>query len=141
MEYLSENEFLINLAIKRFNEQHHKNLNPNGFNIRSIEARNYHKIGYEITSNIETDFLIIRIYLNIGSVDKLSNYSLDVLPNTTIKGELGDEVYVAHGTIDRYYLENNIYSFGIIENFVSSNSITTEDGNAIITEEGDYIIY
>lgn len=106
----SEKVFLITLAVNSFNEQHGRAIDPAQCTIYSI-APNYGKTyGYEIVTIATGDNLRLRIYLDLGGLDSLNTYRLEV-DTSYIEGALGDEVYVSLGTVSSYYFDAGIYKF------------------------------
>lgn len=140
MENMNEVTFLLKLAITVFNRQYNTNFNIDDFCIFSIEPSYGFDLGYEIVTIINTDNVRLRIYLNIGEKDNLSNYKLEV-NHPSYTGGLGDEVHVALGEIDKDHIENNLIKFLFINTCnINNNVIATEDDIAITTEDGEVLI-
>lgn len=141
MATLTEKDFLLTLAIKAYNEQFGKNLSIADFNYKFIENNGYSKVAYEAFPVNSGNLLRLRVYCAIGREDTVGLYKLAV-DGTEFDNALGDEVFVANGTIDSYYLENKVYRFntqsGSVDN--SDNAITSENGDIIVAENGDIII-
>lgn len=110
----SEKEFLLLLALHQYNLQYKKRFKPEDCDIFSVEPHYKTQLGYEIRSRILTDFFKIRVYFNFSDRSMVNPYRLEV--NKTFQvNQLGDEVYVTTGTIDRYYQDAGIYKFRWIE--------------------------
>ena len=106
----NERKFLIDMAVREFNRQYRRNIDPKFCTINSIRATYGCTHGYEIKTIVENDFLRLRIYFNLQRYDKFCPYRLET-DETDIPGRLGDEVYVMIGTINNYYVDNGIYRF------------------------------
>ena len=111
---LSEKEFLINMAVDRFNSQYGSSLDPKNFVVYSIPSNYQMERGYEVVTKVENNFLRLRIYFNITDVERVRPYRLEV-DDTYKTGEHGDEVYVFLGSVSTHYVKNGTYSFRWIE--------------------------
>lgn len=142
MADLTESEFLIKLAIDKFNYQYSKNLVPSAFSISSIIPNRAYQLAYQIESIDSVDLLKLRIYVNMEDSDALGNYTLS-LSGEPVSGGLGDETYIAYGTIDKYYYETFTYKFQFIglDNLYTLNAIIDDLGNAIDAGNGFYLGY
>ena len=110
----SEKEFLIKLAVDRFNQQFNKRINPKECTVHSIPRNYQREYGYEVVTRRQDDFLRLRIYFNIVGIDSLRSYRLEV-DNSYKVQEKGDEVYVALGNVNPYYRDSGTYNFRWIE--------------------------
>lgn len=137
---MDEKHFLIDFALGKFNLQFNRNLQVADFDIFSI-LPTYDTIrGYEIFTLTPGDNLRLRIYFNYGDHHGLGDYRLEV-DNSEINSGLGDEVFVAIGTVDNYYMFSGMMSFLWIPISASAASILlTEEGDPITTETGAYIL-
>lgn len=137
---MDEKHFLIDFALGKFNLQFNRNLQVADFDIFSI-LPTYDTIrGYEIFTLTPGDNLRLRIYFNYGDHDGLGDYRLEV-DNSEINSGLGDEVFVAIGTVDNYYMFSGMMSFLWIPISASAaNILLTEEGDPITTETGAYIL-
>lgn len=135
---LKEREFLIKLAIDKFNTQFNSDILINECDIYSIPATFSTNLGYEIYTRRADDNLRLRIYLLINNYDSLMDYRVEVDPQKNFIGGLGDEIFVAIGTLDRYYKEQKIYTFNWLSPSGSSDvsAILLEDGRPIMLEDG-----
>ena len=135
-----EKTLLIKMAIDKYNSQFGTEIPYNSVRIYSIPPNENTDLGYEIDTNILTDDLRLRIYLVFDDTDILYNYRLEV-DNTFKPGELGDEVLVSLGLLDRAHIYNDGYHFHWIDpkDNVPDNALLTEDGIPLLTEEGDYL--
>lgn len=106
----SERDFLIKLAVDRFNLQFGKKINPKDCTIRSIPPNYRREKGYEVLTKRNDDFVRLQFYFNIMGIDNLRPYRIET--DETLKtSALGDEVYVSLGTVNPYYTDNDIYRF------------------------------
>lgn len=139
----TEENFLLNLIVSKFNTQFNTTWGLDDFIIYSISPKSTHKIGYELKTKRLEDFLTIRVYFNFNSHDEISDFILGLDSSiTTGKGNLSDEVYIAFGLIDNFYKENNIYRFGLIDNPLSDNGYIIDHlGNRLVDHLGNYLIY
>lgn len=134
---MNEKTFLISLALTKFCSQYNTVLNVGDFEIKTIPL-NYNSIlAYEIFSRAINTYTRLRIYLNVGSVDTLGPYSLEVDSSDHV-GELGDEVFVTNGIIDEARIKSNTYPFNYFFNGLDNeNVLITEDSFAFITEDNN----
>lgn len=118
-DLLTEKQFLINLAISRFNEQYGRDIDPTTINIKSISPNYGSDLGYELQTLRKTDYLRLRMYLSFSRVDGVMPYRLEV-DKTFIPDALGDEIFVTKGSVNRYYQDAGIYKFRWIAPDVST---------------------
>ena len=139
----TEENFLLNLIVSKFNTQFNTTWGLDDFVIYSVNPKSTHKIGYELKTKLLEDFLTIRVYFNFNSHDEISDFILGLDSSiTTGKGNLSDEVYIAFGLIDIFYKENNIYRFGLIDNPLNDNGYIVDHlGNRLVDHLGNYLIY
>lgn len=138
-QYVSEREFIINLAINAFNLQYSRNINPKECDAYSIPKNKTSRMAYEVYTLRTDDAVRMRIYLNFGKHDGLSPFRLET-DNQNIVNALGDEVYVSSGYVDKFYYDNRIYKFSTMEQDPSAmNIITSLTGTPFVTFEGEYI--
>lgn len=145
MARLTEEQFLIQFAVKKYNEQFKKSFDPSVFEVRSIPVRYGCESSYEVSTSRLDDNLRLHIHIRFEGTDGLKPYRLEVdsilsqLPNS--EGTLNDEVFVALGTIDRYYKNNGIYRFRPIgETQNQGNFLLLENGQPILLEDGTPIL-
>ena len=137
---MDEKHFLIDFALAKFNLQFNRNLNIADFDIFSIPPTYDTIRGYEIFTLTPGDNLRLRIYFTYGDHDGLGDYRLEV-DNTEVNFGLGDEVFVAIGTVDNYYMFSGLMSFLWIPiSETAVGMLLAEDGNPILTEAGAYIL-
>ncbi len=144
MTQLTEKQFLIGLALKRFNEQYNRNVQISDCDIRSIPVRYAFVLSYEITSNRLDDNFRLHMHLRMEGSDGLGPYRVEVDSNLTqnagTTGNTGDEVYVTLGTIDPYYRNQGIYKFRPLnQDPALSNILLLEDGTPLLLENGEEI--
>lgn len=120
---MGEQAFLIRLAVDQFNDQYGRSLDPDECSIYSIRPDYGSEYGYEIITNTTGDYVKLRIFLSMSRRDGVSPYRLETT-SSVIVNRLGDEVYVAMGALNQYYLDAGIYKFrwitppAIAENFL-----------------------
>ncbi len=133
----SERDFLIKLAVDKYNDQYSTDLVYSDFTIRSIPPNFNTSLGYEIQTDNQLDFLRLRVYLIFGNNTILYDYKLEN-DTQTGHGTLIDEVFVTLGTMSNYYKVNGIYKFQPIreEDAWTDSILLTEDLEFIITEDG-----
>ncbi len=137
---LNEKQFIIQFALQKFNEQYQRSIKVEDCDARSIQPNRFSVQAYEIFSVRLDDFLRLRLYINLSKVDKLGRYRLEVDGSEGVN-RLGDEVYVATGTLDRYYYESGLYKFPWLDEDVTLwNLSLSEEGVGLITEQGEYIV-
>lgn len=137
---VSEQEFLITKALKKYNSQYSKNLKVQDFSIVSIPTRvNFHR-SYQITSLRDDDYLKLHMHLLFDSIDDLRDYRIEVeKPFETMA--LGDEVYVACGFIDRYWYDSGTYKFNAVSGSAElTGALKLEGIGYILLEQGSYIL-
>jgi hypothetical protein len=134
-------DLLISLAVTAFNHQYNKRLLFNDFDIRSIQPHSNSVLAYELESTRFDDFLRLRIYLNISNVNSVSRYRLEN-DSSNHSNELGDEIFVSDGTIDRYFIkEKNIQQFINLGSDITRLEVyLTNDNEVLITDDGEYLL-
>jgi hypothetical protein len=137
---MTEALFLITLAVNAFNEQYQKSFTPSDFCIFSITPAPGFDLGYEVVTIRDGDSVRLRIYLILGRFDTLSPYRIEVnYPSHT--AQLGDEVYVALGEIDKFYQDSGLYKFHTINTCgLMLNLLTDETGDPFVDESGEYFV-
>lgn len=114
----TERNFLINMAVRLFNEQYGRKIDPASCTLETIDSTYECNYGYEIRAL--HDSLRLRIYFTLGDIDFFAPYRLEV-DTTYLPGGLGDEVYVMLGTVQRYYVDSGLYKFR--KNYVADISV------------------
>lgn len=139
---LKEQDFLLTLAVDRYNSQFKRKMKIEELDIKSIRPRVGFILGYELSTKIDTDFLRFRIYLNKGKLDFLSMYDNQVDQGLYASGTLEDEILVASGTVDNWYVEEGVYKFRPIQNQeLLEEYLALENGEgAFLLENGETII-
>lgn len=141
MMKLAERDFLIEYAVRKYNRQYGRDYTRDEFDVRSITPRVNTDLGYEFTTNRLDDFVRLRIYFSFGRFDDVRDFKLEVNYPSYI-GKLGDETFVALGTIDRYYLDSGIYKFRWIGTDTSRLPIfVTDEQVAFVDDRGRYFKY
>lgn len=135
----SEKEFLIKLAVDRFNLQYNKRIDPKGCTVHSIPRNYQREKGYEIVTRRQDDFLRLRIYFNIVGIDSIRAYRLEVDDTYKVR-ENGDEVYVALGNVNPYYVDSGTYTFRWIEQDLEAESgLLYMSGDFITLMSGEHL--
>lgn len=123
----TESVFLRELAVREFNFQYKRNIDPALCTIKSIAAGYGCSHGYEITTNQTDDHLRLRLYFTLAEMDSFLPYRLET-DSSMIQGELGDEIYVTIGTINQYYIDSGTYRF---------RTMTTSSGSTVLVHYMD----
>lgn len=136
MAGLTEKQFLIKRALAVFCVQYNRKLEVEDCVINSIAPDAVSDRGYEITTPEKSATFRLRYYFRFSDVDRMSPIILEANPSYR-QGELGDEVYVLHGEMDKAWRWMGPYKFdpfadGGIPNF----AILTEVGIPISNENG-----
>ena len=138
--FLNESQFLIKLAVDKYNRQHRQKFSIEDFEITSIRPRNNYNLGYLIETKRKDDYLRLKVYLNIESSDKLYDFLPEVDQGHFAPLTVEDEVLVAFGTVDSWYRQEGIYTFRPINNEeMLIEYIALEDGRAILLENGEVL--
>lgn len=140
---LTEKEFLLTLALSKYNAQYGLDIKIEDCDIFSIPVRYNANVSYEIYTVNRTDFIRLHIHLLIENSDLLYDYRIESDPYTNRSGEgnLTDEVYVAMGMVDIYYVNIGRYQFKpITEAYDNSNTLLMEDGYELLFESGEQIV-
>lgn len=141
MMKLREDEFLIEFAIRKYNRQFNRSFTRDEFTVRSITPRVNTQLGYEFTTKRFDDFVRLRVYFNFGRLDDMKDYRLEV-NHPSYTNALGDETFVAFGTIDRHYLDSGTYRFRWLgPDFTKMPIFVTEDGFPMVDDQGRYFHY
>lgn len=136
-----EKKFLKKLAISTFNTQYGRNIDLTECSISSIRPNYGGTLGYEIQTLLLADNVRLRVYFTMGYISKLENYRLEV-DEKFIQTRLGDEVYVAVGTLDRGLVDFDTYKFRWIDkDYAALNLVQFMDGTPIKTMMGEEISY
>lgn len=136
---LTEREFLIKLAVDRYNLQYGKNFNYEDFDIFSILPSYSFDLGYEVYTMFDADNVRLRIYFRFSTVTNLTAYRVEV--DLTYKVDiLGDEVIVSIGEIDRWYKDSGQYTFGwLIPDPSRRPILLLENKDWFLLEDNNYI--
>ena len=139
----TEENFLLNLIVSKFNFQFNTSWKLDDFIIYSIAPKSTHKLGYELKTKAIEDFIRLRVYFNFNSHDEISDFVLGIDSSvTTGSGNLSDEVYIAFGLIDDFYKDNNIYSFSTIDNPINDVGFLVDHlDNPLVDHLGNNLIY
>jgi hypothetical protein len=108
MSLFNAKRLILTLALTSFNFQFHTRIKVSDCDVEVIPNNDTCDVAYEITTVRSVDFFRLRIYLTIGDKDSLRRFRLETntIPGISV-GNLLDEVQVAEGTIDKYYIDNN----------------------------------
>lgn len=136
----NDKAIIANIAVTRYNEQFGTKFNPADFDVFSIQPAYSNTHGYEIYTERNDDSLRLHLYFNIGQKDDFMPYRLEN-DLQDIKGELGDEVFVTIGLVDRYYIESRQALFGWIDrSFDELPILLQENGEPLLTEDDGFIL-
>ena len=138
----TEMDFLKKKAVTAYNEQHGMNFKHTDFCIKSIPPAYHCTHGYELLTKRLGDNVKLRLYLNIGIRDSLNKYRLELFPSAYGQGNLQDEVAVAIGTIDRFFLEEDLYRFEWMEGDCNPGYclLLSEKGEPLLSETSAFLI-
>ncbi len=89
---------LKTLTVRAYNSQFHKTTKEDDFEFITLETEATDMVAYELRHLTHTN-LRLRTYLTDGNFTNLSAFNLAIDNDVVAKGELGDEVLVATGTI------------------------------------------
>lgn len=139
MSDLTEKQYLIQRALDVFNRQYGAQIQPETCEIVSINNDIHSNRGYAITTPNGSQTLRIHLYVVLAGEDQKHISRLEVaMPYRD--NALGDEIWVIHIAVDRWYRDSNTYRFDIIlANEVPENAFVAEYGFAFQTEDGAYI--
>lgn len=139
----TEENFLLNLIVSKFNTQFKTNWILDDFVIYSITPKLTQSLGYELQTKNTSDFLRIRAYFNFDNHDEISDFSLGLVSGgVSGTGNLTDEVYVAFGLIDDFYKFNSIYTFKTIDNPLDDEGFLIDHlGNTLVDHLGNNLVY
>jgi hypothetical protein len=133
----SEEVLLIEMAITAFNKQYNATLNVEDFYIKSIIANSFTTVGYEIYNNDPVKPIKLRIYFRMGQSYHLGAYKLELTESFYVGG-LGDEVYVAEGTLKA---DDEKFKFNTFIEAPETLSLILQENNALmLSEDGDLIL-
>lgn len=137
---MTEAEFLIKKALDVFNPQFGKDFTVDECLISTYPTRQRYDRSYQIETVREDDFVRMHLHLNFSDRDHLSEFTME-LDTEILVDQSGDELFVAYGTIDRYWLEQKKYKFTqIVNNTSVLGVLLMEEGPPIVLEDGTYII-
>lgn len=137
---MTESEFLISRALAVYRARYGGNIKTSDCYIMSIPPGQHADRGYEITTPGGSAYFRIRYYFNFGNMDREGWIRLEVCPPYT-PGALGDEVYVIRSIMDTYWGRERGYQFKPIDPIqLPDGVIVTEEGDPIISEEGQFLV-
>jgi len=137
---MTEEQFLIAMAVDKYNYQYSKSFQYGLFDIKRIPNNQNSSFAFEVFASVMNLDLRLRIYLEIRAIDGLSDYRLEV-DSSDHTGELGDEVFVAFGSVDSYYIQNHIYNFNTpLIDYLGTDLLITEYEEIFAYEDGTYIL-
>lgn len=142
MANLTEREFLIKLAVDKYNDQYSTKIKYEDVTICSIDPNYNTDLGYEIVTTNQLDFVRLRVYLTFDAGTHLYDYRVEN-DTSTGHGVLTDEVSVTLGTLASFYRDTNIYKFSWLDQvsqWGGASILLTEDFEYITTEDGEPIL-
>lgn len=146
MAKMTEKQFLIDFALRYFNDQYTRKIKVEDCDIVSIPVRYGFERSYQVNTTRLDDNLRLHMHIRFEGYDGLSKYRVEV--DSILSQLLGnensliDEVYVATGSIDPYYKNEGIYKFRYIgEDPTLNNFLLQENGDPILFESGQPILF
>ena len=141
---VSEKTFLKDFALRQFNHQRglkgNQAIKQQHCDIFSIVPPPGFRYGYEIFTRKLHDAFRMRVHFNVGRVDNLSPFELQLTP-PAVNGMLGDEVWVAGGEFDTAYTYYNGYRLEWIYLDPSLIPIILlQDNTPLLLANGGYLI-
>lgn len=106
----TESEFLKKLVVDAYNRKYGKKIDPEQCSIRSITPSYAKKYGYLITTTRTDDALRLKFFFDFGTSDQVANFRLET-DGVIRPASLADEVFVATGTVNDWYLSSGTYRF------------------------------
>lgn len=138
---LTEREFLITIAVRLFKSQYGRDIPVENCDVRSITASQRRALGYEIVTTRFDDFLRLRLYFDFGDETKFVSYRVENVQGQLGPTKLDDEVYVAYGTVERYYKTEGIYRFRWMTEDINRYDVILDEGEApVLSEDGEFIV-
>ena len=136
-----EQAFLIGMAVSQFNSQYNRDIDPEACSIHSIEPDYGTDLGYEVKTNLTSDYVRLRMYLGLERRDAIQAFRLETDKSMIVKN-LGDEVYVAMGSLSSMYIDNGIYRFRWIDEPISNEvQVTAMDSSAVTFMDGEQLTF
>lgn len=137
---MDERDYLIQQAIDQFNSQYGHKFTTDQFDIKSLPRRVNFDRSYEVYSTRFDDFLRMHMHLTFGDADGLNPFRLET-DRTQSVNALGDEVYVAVGTVAKYHKDSGEFKFSYIGTDDSRLPIILgEDGTGLLLEDGGFVL-
>lgn len=137
---MDDREFLKSFALARFNQQYKRNFKTIDCDIKSLPVRYDSDRSYEVFSNRLDDYFRLHMHLRFDNRDGLGDYRVE-LQGPRVTDGLGDEVLVAVGTIDRYYVEAGLTRFrNLNTNGDLVEVLIYENGDPIPMNNGELIL-
>lgn len=137
---MNEKLFIIDLALKGFQEQYGVVLQPEDFEVQSLPNNQFSDRAYEVFSKSDADFLRLRLYLTFDRKNSKAEYRLEV-DGTDHTNELGDEVYVTENFIDSFYYTSGFNRFLPLDpqNDLAL-SLASESDDILLSEDGESLL-
>lgn len=123
-----EEDYLINFAVKAFNEEYGDKIDGNDCGIQSMVPSYGFKLGYRVTTLVGDDYVFIHMYLNPGKYNRVELVRMEVVQNLEIPDAPGDEVYIVLGEIAD---NDGRYLFHWLKDLESN-------ANPVFFQSGDY---
>lgn len=132
-------DFLTQLIVGMYNTQYQKRINPKDYLIKSIPKSYQSDFGYEVWHKDEVDRLRLRLYFSLRNSQSFAPFRLEV-DTQRLVGNLGDEIFVAIGSLPSYLVENQTYQFSWIDDAEEPGEIMYfMSGEPMQFVEGGYI--
>lgn len=137
----TDKDFLINMAIYKFNSQYNKSFTNEEMDVISIPNNSHSDYAYEVFTVDSTDSVRLRMYLNLSTsknyIDRFRLRAADINPLTTNE----PYAYVTTGFVNRRYIWADIIDLGVLEVELDTlYGIDCEDGTPMLTESGNEFI-
>lgn len=138
---MKEHDHIKAAALRFFGVQFNKQLNPADFAIICVPKKADYPLAFEIFTTRIDDFLRLRVYLQITSSDNFQPFKLEVT-TPYVNNSPEDEVWVTLGSLDKYHIESGYLKEDGLYRCpdMVDNILLMEDGNAILAEDGSYIL-
>lgn len=137
-------DYLINLALTRFNTQYKLNLPVSYFDAITIKKNTQALVSYELYSTRSDDNMRIRLHCTLGNESRVIN-EFSISDDASELSGLEDDVYVADATLDHTFLMINNNEIRRMFDKLDIDptrygAVITEDGIPIVSEDDMFIL-
>ena len=133
----TDEEYLISFAAQAFNREYDRVIDVENCGIISVPSSYGYALGYQITTLVSNDYVVIHLYLNPAKYSRVELVRLEVIKNVVADNAPGDEVYVITGDISDedgsrlfHWLKNLEASVDLVY-FMDGNYASLNDGSAL----------